>query len=345
MHRMRQEIAHQPAAILETLEQERPHIAEVARRLCDEGIRFVLLVARGTSDNAATYARYLFQITNGRPAASAAPSVATLYNADVDLRECLMMGISQSGQATDVIECLEEAAELGAMTVALTNSEDSPICQAAQHVLITHARDEQSVPATKTYTTALAVIYTLSALWAQQADREQYLLRAVEAIEEEFQLEPLIEDRSERYRYMEACVVLARGVNLCTADEVALKLSETCYLVARGYSTAEFRHGPIAAVDEGFPVFVFAPRGPMDADILQTCRALRERRAELMVFSDVPEILEQAHIAVRMPGPLSETCAPIAYVVGGQLLAYHLSRHKGINPDEPRGLHKVTLTR
>jgi glucosamine--fructose-6-phosphate aminotransferase (isomerizing) len=140
-------------------------------------------------------------------------------------------------------------------------------------------------------------------------------------------------------------VVLARGLNYCTAKEVALKLTETCYVVAEPWSTADFMHGPIAAVDEEVPAFLFAPSGPTLPSLRETAQALRERGAERIIFSDDEELLELATVPVRMPPGLPECCSPIIYVVAGQLLAYHLARHKGIDPDQPRGLAKVTRTR
>ena len=341
---MRQEIAEQPQVIAETLRLEGEKIAAVAEALRGSDTRLIIIVARGTSDNAATYARYLFECVNGCPVELGAPSVLTVYQARLNLEQTCVLGISQSGEASDVIHCLTHAAQMGGMTCALTNVEDSPLCEAAQHTLLTHARREESVPATKTYTTALAVLHDLSARWAGVSEQRACLQEALGALPQVFDQEPRLEDRGERFRYMERCVVLARGLNYCTAKEVALKLTETCYVVAEAWSTADFMHGPIAAVDEEVPAFIFAPRGPTLPSMLEATRALKERGAERIVFSDAEELLDLATVGVPMPRDLEECCSPIVYVVAGQLLAYHLSRHKGIDPDRPRGLSKVTST-
>ena len=344
-HAMMSEIHEQPNAIEETLEVEGAHLREFADRLRVDDIRRVMLVARGTSNNAGTYARYLFGIVNGVPVASAAPSLFTLYKTKLDLAGTLVFGISQSGEATDVINVLEQARAQGALTAALTNTAESPICTAAEVTLLTHARKEESVPATKTYTTALAVLCELSAQWAQDDALAADLRRVPDWMREAFELGPQIESRSERYRYMESCVVLARGLNFCTAQELALKLVETCYVVPVPYSSTDFLHGPIATIAPGFPAFIFAPSGAPADEMRLLVAALKRRKTELVVISDSPALCDEATVGFRLPAGVPETCSPMVAIVPGQLLAYHIALHKGINPDEPRGLHKVTLTK
>ena len=344
-HLMLREIHEQPGAIQATVAIERERIQELAARLRQEEIQYVLIAARGTSDNAATYARYLLGVTQGLVVASAAPSLTTVYEAPLRLQQSLVLGISQSGQATDVIEVLEAARGLGAITVALTNTEDAPLSQVAEYSLLTHARDERSVPATKTYTTALAVVHQLAAAWSDRPEMADQIHRVSEWISAVFALEPEIEDRSERYRYMEHCAVLARGLNYGTAQETALKLQECCYVIPEALSSADLMHGPIASLEPGFPCFIFAPSGKALGSLQELSQALAQRQAEQIIVSDIPEMVERGTVGFLLPGPLPEELSPLVAVVVGQLLAFYLAQHKGIDPDEPRGLRKVTLTR
>ncbi|MBU0607614.1 MAG: SIS domain-containing protein [Armatimonadetes bacterium] len=344
-HQMLREIHEQPQAIRETLEKEGPRIAEVAALLRERQPQFVILAARGTSDNAGTYLRYIVGALNGMVVAPAAPSLLTVYGADMHIAGTVVIGISQSGKATDVIEVLERSRELGAMTVALTNTADSPIVQAAEHALLTHAHEEKAVAATKTYTTALAVLYQLSACWAENEELQEDIWQAPAAVEQVFaDLEPWIAARAERYTFMDTCTVLARGVNYATAKEIGLKLQECCLINPEPWSAADYMHGPIAALQPGDPVILLAPQGPSLGSMLEVGQAVKERQGEMIVFSDDDDALSLAKVPMKLP-PLGQShWSPIVIAAAGQLFAYYLAVHKGLNPDRPRGLRKVTLT-
>lgn len=344
-HLMLREIHEQPQAIRDTLEREGSGIAEVAAVLRERRPRFVILAARGTSDNAGTYLRYIFGAINGMVVAPAAPSLLTVYNSQMHIEDTVVIGISQSGKATDVIEVLERSRKLGALTVALTNTADSPIVQAAEHSLLTHAQEEKAVAATKTYTTALAVAYELAACWAEREDLRESIRLVPGIIEQLFEdLEAWMAGRTERYRYMETCTVLARGVNYATAKEIALKLQECCYINPEPWSSADYMHGPIAALRPGDPVMLLAPQGPSLGSMLEVGQAVRDRQGEMIVFSDDDDALSLAMVPMKLP-PLGKSLwSPIVIAVAGQLFAYYLAIHKGLNPDKPRGLQKVTLT-
>ncbi len=346
MNQMLKEIQEQPQWIERAVELSGPAVAALAAEMREREIRFVIIAARGTSDNAATYAKYMFEIAAGLPVALAAPSVFTLYDARLSLSNTLVMGISQSGQGTDVVQVLSAARAAGALTACVTNSEDSAITRVSDHVLLCHAGEEKAVAATKTYTTALAVVALLVATVADRRDLLDGLRLVPEMMNQMLQLEPSIADLVERYRYMQECAVLARGVNQATALEAALKMTETCYLVAKPYSGADFLHGPIAMVDRGFPCLVFAPDGRAYASQLDLSLKIKERGGELIVIAHSPEILELAttRIAVQ-DATIPELLSPMPYVIPGQLFAYHLARARGNDPDRPRGLSKVTLTR
>ncbi len=341
---MRAEIHEQPEAIQATLEAEGAKIGDLARRLRREGTEYVLIVARGTSDNAALYGLYLFGAVTQKLAATAAPSLLTCYEADIDLRKTFLLGVSQSGKATDVIEVLEAGRKRGAVTCALTNVAESPICRAADHVLLTHAHEERAVAATKTYTTALVVMHQLATLWAERADLAEQVRRVPEWIGEVLWLEPEIIDHAERFRFMETCHWLARGMNFCTAKEAALKMAECCYVVPSPFSTADFMHGPIATTSPGFPCFIVNPLGRAYDSVRLVVDAVLAQGAEVIMISNGDEMLERGRIGLRLPN-LPEECSPMAAAVVGQLLALYIALEKGLDPDHPRGLHKVTLTR
>jgi glutamine---fructose-6-phosphate transaminase (isomerizing) len=344
-HTMLREIHEQPKAIRDTLDKEGQHIRDLAILLRDRKPRFVILAARGTSDNAGTYLRYIVGAVNGMVVAPAAPSLLTVYGSQMHIDDTVVIGISQSGKATDVIEVLERSRELGALTVALTNTADSPIVRAAEHALLTHAHEEKAVAATKTYTTALAVLYQLSACWAERDDLQRAISQVPTAIEELFEdLEAWIAARTERYRYMDSCTVLARGVNYATAKEIGLKLQECCLINPEPWSAADYMHGPIAALRPGDPVMLLAPQGPSLGSMLEVGQAVKERGGEMIVFSDDDDALSLATVPMKLPHLGKSLWSPIVIAVAGQLFAYYLAIHKGLDPDKPRGLTKVTLT-
>jgi glutamine---fructose-6-phosphate transaminase (isomerizing) len=341
---MRTEIHEQPVAIEATLEAERAKIADLAARLRRGKAEYVLIVARGTSDNAALYGLYMFGAVTMKLAATAAPSLLTCYQTGIDLRKTFVLGVSQSGKATDVIEVLHAGKERGAITCALTNTSQSPICAAADHVLLTHAHEEKAVAATKTYTTALMVMHQLATLWAERDDLAEEARRVPGWIEQVLKLEDQIMDHAERFRFMETCHWLARGLNFCTAKEAALKMAECCYVVPSPFSTAEFMHGPIATTSPGFPCFIVNPQGKAYDSVSQVVDAIHAQGAEIIMLSNAPEMLKRGRVSLRLPD-LPEECSPVAAAVAGQLLALYIALEKGLDPDHPRGLQKVTLTR
>jgi len=233
----------------------------------------------------------------------------------------------------------------GALTAAITNDPSSELAQVAEHVLLCHAGEERSVAATKTYTATLANIALLVDALAGRSRIGEDIEEAAQGMEQVLAMEEDIELLAERYRYMSACMVLARGYNFCTAHEAALKMMETGYVIARAYSAADFMHGPIAVVDTGFPCFVYAPNGSAYATMLQLTARLRERGAEIVVVSCNPEILRLATRMVVLPCDIAERISPLVYIVVGQLFAFHLSETRGYDPDRPRGLSKITITR
>ncbi len=340
---MLQEIREQPAAFARMLAEEAGRVDKLAAAARSRGVRMLFLAARGTSDHAAVYLKYLCEIVAGLPAALAAPSVFTLYEGRLHLDHALVLGISQSGKAADVIEVLRRSRDDGQLTGCITNDPGSPMAAAVEHPLCCRAGVERSLPATKTYTTSLGLTALLVAALAEDAALHEALQRIPGWIAEVLDSAAGIAGRTERYRYVEECVVLARGINQCTALETGLKLSETSYLRAHPFSGADFMHGPIAVVDEGYPCLVFAPSGRAHAMMHELVEALCARGAETVIFSDVDETLALATTPFRLP-TVPELVSPIVGIVAAQLFAFHLARIKGRDPDHPRGLLKVTHT-
>lgn len=340
---MRKEILEQPDAITATLAAETDKIRELAARLRKDEIRHVLLIAHGTSDNAAMYARYAFPIITGKLATVVPPSLFTVYDVDLDLTGSLVLGISQSGESPGVLEFLQQARKRGALTCGLTNTRSSEIMGVAEATLLTHAKHEASGPATKTYTTALAVLHQLACLWAGDVERAAKIYGVPNWLGQVLAMEDEIGQRAERYRYMEACAVMGRGFSFCTALETALKLAQCCYVVPAAYSGTEFLHGPIASIEPGSPCFVFAPSGNALQSMSQLLDALSERGAENIVISNHRSVLDRGSVELRLPD-MPEEFSPFAGIVVGQLFALHLALHRRIDPDKPRGLSKPVFT-
>jgi len=345
MSRMLEEIREQPRALERTLAAEARRMRKFKRLLEEKRPRLIVLAARGTSDNAALFGRYLLEITTGIPVSLAAPSISTLYGVEMDYRDTLVVAISQSGESTDTNLVLERARGQGAITLGITNERGSTLASLADHTFLVRAGKERSVAATKTYTGQVLILYLLAHALGGSIRMEE-LERLPEAVEQALRLEPEIEALSERYRFMRQAVVVGRGLNYANAFEFSLKLMETCYVVAERFSSADFLHGPIALVEPSFPVFAFAPPGVTWPSVGETLEKLAGLRAEIVAITDAGnrEIDERATRVIRLPRRLKEAATPIPYIVPAQLFAAHLAAQKGLNPDQPRTLKKVTLT-
>ena len=353
MSKMLEEIREQPAALERTLESELRGIENLRRRFEANRPKLIILAARGTSDNAAQFGRYLLEITTGIPVSLAAPSIFTLYGSTLDFRDATVVAISQSGESTDTNIVLEQARAAGAITVGVTNEADSALAKLAQHVILVRAGREQSVAATKTYTGQLLSFYLLAyALGAPlPADALKRLPGfAAKALE----LEHAVTERSLRYTYMTRAVSIARGLNYSNAFEFALKLMETCYVVAERFSAADLLHGPIAMVETAFPSFLFAPAGVTWPGMKEMVEKLQGLKSETLVITDTGNrdatdlcpkgICIPADLAERSGALPVDVWTPIPYIIPAQLMAAHLAEHKGLDPDRPRTLSKVTRT-
>jgi glucosamine--fructose-6-phosphate aminotransferase (isomerizing) len=340
---MAQEVAEQPAAIAATLAALRPlrsQIAELAK-----GRQQILFVARGSSDNAAIYGRYLLEVHAGRTASMAAPSVATHYRRELDLSGALVVSISQSGRTLEIVQTQDWARSCGAATIAVTNAEGSPLAQAADLALVTMAGPERAVPATKTFTTQMTALAVLATALAEDPSALDVDLDRLPA-----EIEKLIANRTGVEQAVtllartNEVLVSGRGLAYAAAVETALKLEETCLRPVRGLSYADLKHGPIAIVDPQLvSIVVAAQDGPMLEGLTELLADLRSRGALTIGIGGDTRFAAAADVSVAGPD-LPEMVAPIGLVVAGQLVVEGLALALGLNPDAPRGLNKVTQT-
>lgn len=320
------------------------HIAQIASTIQHYRPHYVVIAARGTSDNAARYAQYLFGIVLGWPVALATPALGTLYHAPINYHGALVIGISQSGRSPDICDVISKARQSGALTVAMTNSPTSRLAIAAAHHIDICAGPELSVAATKSYTNQLLSI----ALLAQLLSGHAGLQRAIADI-------PAIAHqclRMDEQRIQQAAAILGaapaamsvgRGLQYATAYEAALKIKELSGLPVEAYSSADMLHGPVTVVDRGFPVLVSSDSGATRDDTLQLMARLRQHHAQLIVVSNDADMLQQAHVALPIPA-CDELVAPIVAIMPWQRVAQATAAYRGRDADNPLGLQKITET-
>lgn len=341
MSLMLQEIAEQPAVLEKTIAAEGPRHLALSKFLSGRDIDLIVIVARGSSDNASLFGRYLIEVTTGIPVSLAAPSVYTLYNAKLDLKRALVIGVSQSGEGVDINQVLSDAKNAGAYTIGITNEATSTMAKLADDTLLIHAGRERSVAATKTYTGQMLHFYMLArSLGGTHVDYERIPAYAEQALDLKTQVEEIVE----RYVFMENCVVVGRGMNYGNSYELALKLMETCYVVAERFSSADFFHGPLAIVERRFPVVMFAPTGVTRQSSIELLERLDELNADRLAITNDPEIAKLAPNCLTLSPEIDEFLSPIPFIVPAQLFAAMLSTAKGLDPDAPRSLSKVTKT-
>jgi glutamine---fructose-6-phosphate transaminase (isomerizing) len=343
---LKSEIFEQPAVLARLLRMQAEPAREIARSIRSREIHWVLIAARGSSDHAALYAKYLWGSRNALPVALAAPSLFTLYQTPPKIHGALVVGISQSGQSPDIVSVLAEARRQGAPTLAITNDLLSPLAETSEMVFDTCSGPERAIAATKTYTTQLLSIALLSAALAGEAGEDDEALERVPAwIQGALDLDASVEQAAQRYRHMTHCMVLARGLNHATAFEWSLKLKELTGVLAEPYSSADLRHGPVAVVTRGFPILAVVPAGAVFEDVMALLESLvEEQGAELIAVSNHEKALALARTPLRLPAALPEWLSPLVSIVPAQLFSYHLARAMGRDTEAPRGLSKVTRT-
>ena len=341
MSLMLEEIAEQPAVLERTIANEAGKYRQLGNFLRSRGIELIVIAARGSSDNASLFGRYLLEVTTGIPVSLAAPSIHTLYHARLNLKRSLVIGVSQSGEGSDINIVLENAKAAGAFTLAITNETASTMAAIADETVLTHAGKERSVAATKTYTGQMLHFYLLAnELGDTRLEADKIPAYTSKALD----LKPQIEKLVQRYVFMENCVVVGRGMNYGNSYELALKLMETCYVVAERFSSADFFHGPLAIVERRFPVSLLGPTGVTHKSSVELLHRLRGLNADCLSITNSSAIAELSTNFLQLPGEIDEFLSPIPFIVPAQLFAALLSAAKGLDPDTPRSLSKVTQT-
>ena len=352
---MAREIAEIPAVVARVLADGGPGLEAAARAIAGRRPRFVLVAARGTSDHAGLYARYLLETTIGIPVGLPAASVTTIYGARLRWDDVLVLAVSQSGAGPDVAAVVAAAREAGAPTLAVTNDPGSLLAAAAEIVLPLRAGEERAVAATKTYVASLAVVAVLAARLAEaglnDAPRPSWA-PALEALPEALEAS-LVASGAWLRGPGEACVaafarahealVVSRGHNFATALEIALKLKETSRIFADGYSSADLLHGPVAVAGPEVPTLAFRPDGAPGSAVDEALAVAGRSGAAPWTIGG-REIAGRERSLVVAPG-LPEPLTPLAYVLPGFLLAEAIARARGRDPDAPPGLSKITRTR
>lgn len=345
MVQMWNEILEQPSALKKCVAGARPVIAKLAEEIKKRDIGSIVIAARGTSDHAAVYTKYILEYMLGIPVSLAAPSIITIYNRKLKLGNSLVMGISQSGKAADVLEVIKSANESGTLTVTITNDPDSPLAKEACYHLFCDTGVEKSVAATKTFTAEMMLAAQLVAEWSGDNEMKKELERVPDNISTIFEQSDDIIRKVERYRFMDECFVLARGVNYSAALESALKIQETCYVRAKAYAASDFHHGPFAMIEDNMPVIIYAPNGPSLKDMEEMTGKVKKNGAEVIMVSNNERMLEAANCPFTIPQTDNDIVSPFYNTVIAQMFACRLSLAKGLNPDTPRGLKKVTVTK
>ncbi|MGB7859042.1 MAG: SIS domain-containing protein [Acidimicrobiia bacterium] len=336
------EIHSQPQILRDFVEGQLDEVRSVADWMSHQDFTHLVMAARGSSDNAARYAQYLWGVHNRLDVALAAPSLYTLYESPPSLDGALVVGVSQSGESPDLLAVMKAAHGQGRPTLAMTNKPDSPMASLADRHLYLSAGPELAVAATKSYTNELIATAALSAALRGDPSDLDPLRDVPDVVARTLGLSDQISASSSALRERDRCVVIGRGYNHSTAFEWALKIAELAYLVAQPFSAADFRHGPLAIVEPGLDVLAVATDGPLFDDVADLILVVRDRGARVIAISDRADC--PADDLIALPNGLPEWLTPIPVIVAAQLFTYHLTIARGHDPDNPRAIRKVTKT-
>lgn len=340
---MSAEIAEQPEALARLLTAGSVAGARhLASKVRERSPRFVLLAARGTSDHAALYAKYLVEVTLGLPAGLASPSTMTAYGARPDLSDVLLLTVSQSGASPDLLETVRTARAGGATTLAVTNSPGSPLAEAAEFHFDVLAGPESAVAATKSYSSQLCALWMIvDAIRGGDATAARGVPDAAQSL---LDRREEVAELAARFRFTDRLVTTGRGYSYPTAREAALKLMETSYVAAHAFSGADLLHGPLAMIDHDNPVIAIVPDGHGAQAMQPVLERLAERGADVTVFGGARSTsLGTVGFDLRCPG-ITEELHPVVDIIPLQQLALQMALARGFDPDRPRGLGKVTET-
>ncbi|NBC95691.1 MAG: SIS domain-containing protein [Deinococcus-Thermus bacterium] len=343
MTRFEAEIREQPAVLQNVLND--PASADVGAALRADPPALALSFARGSSDNAVGFFAYLAGMRLGLPVASVPPSLVTIHRAPLRGEGALAVGVSQSGESQDVVEALRAMATAGARTLAVSNGPGSSLERVATWSLQQRAGEERAVAASKTFTSQMMVLARLVMEWSDEDDGRAALAAVPPAIHALLADTSALDTAAARLTHADQLDVLGRGLSFAPALEVALKLKETSYLHAHAYSSAEFQHGPIASLGAGDPVLLLGVADASAETTREAARRIAEAGADLTVVASDPELLAVAAAPVPLPGGLPPLAEAFLHVVAGQWMALQLAGQRGLDPDAPRHLQKVTQTR
>ncbi|MDR9392269.1 MAG: SIS domain-containing protein [Trueperaceae bacterium] len=340
---LEREIFEQPDVLRRVLADDA--VLRVGREIAHVDPHTVLTLARGSSDNAVTFFAGVAGTVLGVPVASIPPSLPTLAGARLRAEGGLGIGVSQSGESRDVVAALRALEAGGIPTLAVANPETSALARGARWSLSLHAGEERSVAASKTFTSQMMVLARVVAAWADDAALHAALAAVPDAIEALLRDTRAIDQAAVRWTHGDRLVVLGRGPSFGPAAEVALKTKETAYLHAHAYSSAEFQHGPIASLGPGDPVWMLAPCDATLPAQREAADRLVDASADLTVVSADPDLLAKATTPIPLPEGRDPITDAFLGVVVGQWLALRSSLERGLDPDAPRHLRKVTQTR
>lgn len=340
--KMFDEIKQQPKVLGALEDYNKATLNKIASEVKERGIDNCMLAARGSSDNACTYFKYLSEVFCGIPCSSAAPGVLTVYNGNLKLNNSLVIGVSQSGKAADVMEILSRAKLNGSVTVSITNDTESPMAKLADYHIYLNAQKELSVAATKTMTAQLFSLLLLATYISGNATLASAVNNIPKGVEKCIANADSIARTAESLILGTDCFVLARGFNYAAAMESALKIQETTYIKAKAYAVSDFHHGPFAMVDSSTVAFLLMPQGESYKDMLEMYNKCSAVNARTVVYTDTD--IKGALGTISIPSG-SDVETAFYSVVTTQLLVNTLSTLRGINPDAPRGLNKVTITK
>jgi glutamine---fructose-6-phosphate transaminase (isomerizing) len=338
------EIREQPAALARLLGHAQEYSA-VARRMRERGPRAIRLVGHGSSDNAASYGVYAFGLLPGWTALRDSISLSVYYGAELDVARSCVVALSQSGRTPDVVEYAQKARRHGAFTVALTNDPASALADVCEAVLPLGAGAEHAVAATKTYTTQVAALALLAGSAAGDGARLAAGIRTTAELMSELlpELELRVSELAVSLAFVGRMFVIGRGPEFATAREISLKLLETCRVAAEPLTATGFAHGPVAALDGMFPVWAIASDDASLDAVREAAARVRGAGATLIASGPAADRLEGAAHVLSVPTPPISLLTPLLSVVPGQMLAWALAQAKGLDPDRPVGLSKVTL--
>ncbi len=342
---MRKEILSQSTVLKNTYQTNLELAQKIASVVKERGIKHIMVAARGSSNNSLVYFKYLCEIYAAIPVTFINPSVITLYSSKLNMKDALVMGVSQSGKALDVLLVMQEAERQGALTLAVTNNLNSPMALNFQYHFYLDVGEELSVAATKTFTAQMLIMKMLAvALTEEEELVPSRMLKLPLLFERVFALEEKIEKLADALLNTQQMIVLSRGIALAAGQEIALKLQETCYLNARPYAISDFYHGPFALISQESNVLVFALKGKAFDDAVKMLEKLEASGCAITLFTQSEELAAKYKNSLLLPDA-DETLSPFVAVAAGQLLSLHLSLKRGLNPDAPRGLNKVTVTK